>query len=182
MPEHPGFNLRQIEDRSMVRLRIRPKAVAVACDALQLPQQALHWRDEDPVVHWLGPDQWLFTSDTKPANEIILFIDDALSGQLHAATDMSSANVCFALKGPAARTILAMGCGIDVHPDAFSTGQCVRTHFAKVVLLIAAIGDNHFNLYADRSHTRYLGEWIANAGEDPITRQSQDHIPEVSHR
>jgi sarcosine oxidase, subunit gamma len=154
----------------MVRLRVRPSGADAAGKALQLPQQALQWRGEDPATCWLGPDQWLLTSDSKPAEHILAHIDRTLSGQLYAATDMSSSNACFALKGPAARTVLAMGCGIDMHASAFMAGQCVRTNFANVLLLIVAVEDNHFDLYLDRSHGRYLINWLANAGEDPITQ------------
>jgi len=62
-----------------------------------------------------------------------------------------------------------MGCGIDMHPGAFAPGQCVRTHFANIVLLIVAVEDHRFDLYLDRSHARYLGDWFANAGDDPLT-------------
>jgi len=170
MPEHPGFVLRQINGRSMIQLRVRPNGAEAAIEALQLPQQALQWRAGDPATCWLGPDLWLLTSDTKPAEEITVHIDHRLSGQLYAATDMSSHYVCFALRGHSARTVLAMGCGIDLHPGAFTTGQCVRTHFANVLLLIVAVAEDHFDLYVDRSHSRYLNDWIANAGEDPVTQ------------
>ena len=172
MPEHPGFNLNQINGRSMVQLRVRPKGADAAGKALQLPEQALQWRDGDPAACWLGPDQWLLTSNTQSAEDIIGHIDRSLSGQLYAATDMSSNYMCFALSGHSARTVLAMGCGIDMRASAFLAGQCVRTHFANVMLLIVAVEGGRFDLYADRSHSRYLREWIANAGEDPITRQS----------
>ena len=173
MPEHPGFKLRHINGRSMVQLRVRPNGADAACKALQLPQDVLQWRGEDPAACWLGPDLWLLTSDTKPAEDILSHIDRRLSGQLYAATDMSSHYVCFALRGPAARTVLAMGCGIDMHANAFMTGQCVRTHFANVLLLIVAVGDNYFDLYVDRSHSRHLNDWLVNSGEDPITRDSK---------
>jgi sarcosine oxidase subunit gamma len=173
MPEHPGFDLRRIDGRSMVRLRVRPQAGEAAGRALQLPQQAMQWQSGDPAASWLGPDQWLLTSDTRPAEELVGHIDRTLSNLLHAATDMSSHNVCFALKGPAARTILAMGCGIDMYESAFMAGQCVRTKFANVQLLIVAVEDHLFDLYLDRSHARYLSNWIASAGEDPITRDFQ---------
>ena len=175
MPEHPGFDLIEIEGRSIVRLRVRPQGVGAAGKALQLPQKALQWRGKDPVAHWLGPDQWLLTSDTKPAEDIISHIDATLSGQLYAATDMSSHNVCFSLRGPSARTVLAMGCGIDMHRSAFTTGQCVHTHFANVLLFIVVVDDDNFDLYVDRSHARYLNDWLVRAGEDPITRDPKYH-------
>jgi len=173
MLEHTGFNLSQISGRSMVRLRVRPNGADTAGKTLQLPQQALQWRAGDPAACWLGPDQWLLTSDTQAADDIVAHIDRTLSSQLHAATDMSSHNVCFALTGPAARTVLAMGCGIDMHARAFTTGQCVRTHFANVSLFMVAVNDNHFDLYFDRSYARYLSGWMAQASEDPITRDSK---------
>ena len=107
----------------------------------------------------LTPEQW-------KANVLTL-----LSDQLYATTDMSSNYACFSLTGPAARTVLAMGCGIDMHPGAFMAGQCARTHFANVLLLIVAVEDNRFDLYVDRSHARYLSGWLVNSGEDPITRE-----------
>jgi len=171
MPEHPGFNLSQITGRSIVRLRVRPKEAIAAAEALQLPQQALQSRGGDPASCWLGPDQWLITSDATAAEEIVSHIRRQLTGQLYAATDMSSSYMCFSLCGPAVRTVLAMGCGIDMHPSAFKTGQCVRTHFANVLLLIVAVEDNRFDLFVDRSQAGYLGDWLANAGEDPLTRE-----------
>lgn len=169
MPDHSGFDFSQIDGRSMVQLRVRPAGAEAACKALGLPDQALRWQGGDPAGHWLGVDLWLLTSDEKSAGDIIRHIDNALKGQLYAATDMSSALVCFALRGPAARTILAMGCGIDMHPSAFLAGHCTRTHFAGVLLFIVVLKDDDFNLYVDRSLARYLGDWIADAGKDPLT-------------
>lgn len=170
MPEHPGFSLNQVIGRSIVRLRVRPKEATAASEVLQLPQQALHWWGEEPATYWLGPDQWLLTSDIKPAKDIISYIDRKLSSQLYAATDMSSHYVCFAFKGPAARTVLAMGCGIDMHRSTLMTGQCVHTHFANVLLFIVVVEDDNFDIYVDRSHARYLSDWLVKSGEDPITR------------
>ena len=159
----------------MVRLRVRPQAADAASEALDLPPET-QWRAGDPAAHWLGPDQWLFTSDTLAAKDIAGYIGRSLSDQLHAATDMSSATVCFALEGPGSRTVLAMGCGIDMHPGVFAPGQCVRTRFANVLLFIVAVGDNHFDLYLDRSHALYLADWLAHAGEDPMTHASINSV------
>ena len=163
-------SLRERTRRSLVRLRVRLNDAEGTAALLNLPVDPLHWQGSEPGALWLGPDQWLITSDTKPTEDILKHINRKLSGQLYAATDMSSHYVCFALSGPAARTVLAMGCGIDMHASSFMTGQCVRTHFANVLLLIVAVEDNHFDLYLDRSHARYLSGWLVNAGEDPITQ------------
>ncbi|MFT5141256.1 MAG: sarcosine oxidase subunit gamma [Rhodothermales bacterium] len=171
MPEHPGFKLKQIEGRSIVRLRIRPDGADSAREALKLPSE-LQIRVGDPAAIWQAPDQWLIISDAKPAEELVAQIQQALATQLYAATDMSSGSACFSLQGPSARRLLAMGCGIDMHPGVFKTGQCVRTHFANIALQIVAVDDNGFDLYIDRSLARYLADWLATAGEDPITLKS----------
>jgi sarcosine oxidase subunit gamma len=173
MSEHPGFEFNEITGRSVVRLRVLPRGANAASEALELPQQALRWTFGEPAAYWLGPDQWLLISDSQAPQDIINHIDSTLSGQLYAATDMSSSNVCFSLSGPAARTVLAMGCGIDMHMDAFKTGHCVHTLFANVLLFIVAVEDNGFELYVDRSHSRYLSNWIIDSGQDPITRDAK---------
>jgi len=174
MAEQSGFTLRQIDGRAIVRLRVRPDAAPTAAEAMQLPQQALQTSSGNPSAHWLGPDQWLLTSENTPVADILINIDEALSGQLYSATDMSCALVCLSLTGPTARTVLAMGCGIDMHPGSFSTDRCVRTRFAQIPVLIVASGDSHFDLYVDRSYAHYLFEWIESAGEDPMTCSRPD--------
>ena len=160
MPDHPGFHLEQTNDRSIVRLRVRPQDAEDAANELQISIQALRCSGEDPAARWLGPDQWLFTSDTKSAQDIISHIDSALTGRTYAATDMSSGSACFSLVGPSSRTVLAMGCGIDMHSSSFAKRQCVRTHFANVPLFIVVVGENDFDLYIDRSYARYLEKWF----------------------
>ena len=172
MPEQPGYDLRQIDGRSIVRLRVRPSAADAAEKALRLPQGAIHSQHGDPVACWFGPDQWLLTSENKPVAEILEHIDGALAGQLYAATNMSSGYACFAISGPAARIGMAMGCGIDMHETAFTAGRCVRTRFAQVPLFIVATGNFDFDLYVDRSYANYLQDWLAAAGKDPIARAS----------
>jgi len=169
MAKHPGFNLKETDQRTIIRLRVRPDSANAAAKAMQLPQQALQSQDGNPAVHWLGPDQWLLTSENESVTDILAHIDSVLSGQLFAATDMSSGLVCFSLSGRSSRTLLAMGCGIDMHPDSFSAGQCIRTRFAQVPVFMVATGDLEFDLYVDRSYAHYLHEWLTAAGEDPIT-------------
>ena len=170
MAEHPGFNLKETVKRTIIRLRVRPDSAETAAELMQLPQQALQSQDGNPAIHWLGPDQWLLTSENESVADVLALIDNALSGQLYAATDMSSGLACFSLSGQSSRTLLAMGCGIDMHPGSFNTGQCIRTRFAQVPVFLVATGNHEFDLYVDRSYAQYLHEWLVAAGEDPINR------------
>jgi sarcosine oxidase subunit gamma len=168
MAEFPDFNLKETDQRTIVRLRVRPDGADAAAKAMQLPQQALQSLDGNPTIHWLGPDQWLLTSENESVADILAHIDSALSGQLFGATDMSSGLTCFSLSGQRSRTLLAMGCGIDMHPDSFSTGQCIRTRFAQVPVFMVATKEFEFDLYVDRSYAQYLHEWLTAASKDPI--------------
>ena len=179
MPDISNFKLEQITGRSLVRLRVRPEIAPTVAVALKLPH-ALCFRGDDPVAHWLGPDQWLLASDNKPAGEILESVDSALSGRTYAAVDTSSANVCLRLSGSAARNLLAMGCGIDMHHTAFVKGQCIRTNFAQVALFIAAVDDDCFELYVDRSLGQYLRDWLLAASEDPSTQKLNRGLSKLS--
>jgi heterotetrameric sarcosine oxidase gamma subunit len=105
--------------------------------------------------------------------EVISGIESGLANLLHAATDASSALACFNLKGPAARTVLGMGCGLDLHREVFQAGHCARTRFANVAVIIVAVGDDEFDLYVDRSVSKYLNDWLVDAGQDSLTQSSQ---------
>ena len=172
MPEHSGFSLQRVTGRAMMRLRLRPGGVQAATTALQLPP-ALQCSGSDPSVAWLSPEQWLFCSDSKTADTLATEIGSVLQDQLHVATDISSGLACFSLEGTTARNLLAMGCAIDMHPDSFRAGRCVRTLFANIALVIVAIDAQRFELYADRSLARYLENWISAAGEDPLTGNTE---------
>lgn len=178
MPDQPGFTLNRIEERSIVRLRVHPRNASRAAEALNLPQQPMRFVQDDPAIFWLSPDQWLLSSDTRSAGEILEDIDGKLSGSLYAATDMSSGSACFSLSGPTARAALAMGCGIDTHSSAFTPGMCVNTHFANVLVFIVAVAEDEFDLYIDRSHRIYIRDWFVYSGTDPMTRResSDTHI------
>ena len=172
MPDHSAYELRRIESRSTIRLRVRPNAAEAAMETLELPANC-QCTSGSPAKYWLSPDQWLLASDSLSAAELLQQLESELGGQLYLAIDLSSGLACFSMKGPAARILLAMGCGVDMHPSAFRSGQCVRTRFANVALVIAAVGKNSFELFVDRSLAGYLEEWIAAASEDPLAQKSR---------
>ena len=158
--------------RSIVQVRVGMSDSDWAAKVLKLPAKPLHWRGRDPHSIWLGPDQWLVTSDSKSAEKLITFINRALSERLHAATDTSAALTCFELSGHASRTILTMGCGLDLDPRSFAQGHCARTKFACVPLLIVATKKDVYDLYVDRSLSLYLQKWVASAISNPLAAVS----------
>jgi heterotetrameric sarcosine oxidase gamma subunit len=85
---------------------------------------------------------------------------------LHAATDMSDALACIVIEGSSAHRLLGMGSGVDFDPSVFTTGKCVRTRIAKLAVVIRAIGREHFEVYVDRSASRYLLEYFSRNARD----------------
>jgi len=164
--------LKERTGRSLVCLRAGPNAAKGTAAALNLPAEPLRWRGRDPVSIWIGPGQWLLASDSMSARELTTTVGEALPNRLCVATDVSDALDCWELSGHGARTILSMGCGLDLDSGVFTYGHCARTRFACVPLVITATGEDLFDLYVDRSYSCYFQRWFENAAGDPLTRAS----------
>lgn len=174
MAEQSGFRLRRIGARAVARLRVRPRAADPVGAALALPTAQGAWAEGDPAAGRLGPDWWWVVSERHAGPELAAQLTRELArglpGTLHAATDLSAGQVCLELAGPAARRALAMGNGLDWHPDAFPEARCARTLLARVPLVIVARERDRFELYVENSLAPYLEAWFAAAGRDPLLR------------
>lgn len=160
--------VRRVDDgRVLVRLRVALPQAEAAARQLALPPAGA-WSGVDPRALWVSPDQWLLVSRKQSADVLIARCAQALEGVLHHAVDSSDALHCLSLEGAGARTLLAMGSGVDFHPERFKAGQCARTRLAKVAVLIAVFEGERFELYADRSVGAYLVDWFHQAGRDPL--------------
>lgn len=159
-----GVLLEGLPGRSLVRLRVpMPLADDVGRAWTLLPVEPLRWSGDDPRAIWVGPNHWLLTSVTESACDLIERCAGACGEILHAATDVSCALTGIALSGPHSRRLLAMGCGLALHTEAFPAGYCARTRFAQVPMLIVAVAADAFELYVDRSYAQYLSDWLAHA-------------------
>ncbi len=116
------------------------------------------------AVLWLGPDEWLVVSETQPGHALASRMQQALQG-LHAAViDVSDARVVYAVTGAHARDVLAKGCALDLHPRAFSLGQCASSLLAEVPVLIhQRSAEPCFELYVARSVGEYVRAWLRAA-------------------
>jgi heterotetrameric sarcosine oxidase gamma subunit len=60
--------------------------------------------------------------------------------------------------------MLSKVCALDFERPAFAAGQCARTRFAQIQLIIDCIEDpGTFDLYVGRSCLRYLIDWLDDA-------------------
>ena len=103
------------------------------------------------------------SSDSQSAESLVDSCDKALNGVLHHAVVYSSALEVFRIRGPGARELLAMGSGVDLRPASFVSGDCCRTRFAQIPVIIVALGDDEFELYCDRTFTAYVSDWLADS-------------------
>lgn len=159
--------------RGLVRLRVPLNQAAQAAAVARLPLEPLTVDEGEPAALWVGPDQWLIVSETRPAEAVLADLAARLVGILHHASDASDALALISVEGSAVRSLLAMLSGIDYDAASFPHGRCVRTRMAKVAVLVRAVGAERFELYVDRSVADYLEAWLRRAARDPILHRQK---------
>jgi sarcosine oxidase subunit gamma len=117
----------------------------------------------DTLVLCVRPERWLLL--TAPASPCAALASwrGACEG-CAAAIEHSSALTALHLSGPAVREVLARGCRVDLHPDAFAPGCAAATHMAQVSVVLAALPGGWL-LLTPATTARHFGEWLsATAG------------------
>ena len=116
---------------------------------------------------WLGPDEWLIVAPAGEEAIVVARLRDELRVGQGAVTDVSGGYECLAISGLDARSVLAKGCLLDLHPRVFGPGQCSQTLIAKagVVIWHRNVVDE-FELLVRRSYANYLAEWLVDAGSE----------------
>ncbi len=120
---------------------------------------------QDRLALWFGPDEWLLRLPDGSEAEAAGALRSALQGKHAAVTCVSDAYVLMEISGPDAGELLCQGTGIDVHPESFATGSCVRTRFARtpVAIYVAAAG-HRYELFVPRSYSDHMSRWLERAG------------------
>ena len=114
----------------------------------------------DPAILRLGPEEWLIVGerDVEPG------LRAALTGRRDAVVDVSDQRTTLELRGARAREILAGGCSIDLHPDAFGAGRCAETTLARAGVILVALDDAPaYRLLVRRSFAAYVVTWLLDA-------------------
>ncbi len=137
---------------------------------LDLPLAANTSSETRPVsALWLGPDEWMLTCAPGSEDAVAESLRVAVAGAHATVVDISDARTVFRLSGAAARTVLAKGCALDLHPRAFALGDVAQTRLAKAdVILHQTIDEDDndgpvFDIYVARSFADYLWRWLADA-------------------
>lgn len=117
------------------------------------------------ICFWMGPDRWWLIGDGSPlpsANEL----RQSLAAFEASAVEIGDAFAAFAIGGPHARDVLAKGCTIDLHANAFQPGDVVQTNLGKAQVALHQTGDNAYRIFVRRSFAEYLWFWMEDAASE----------------
>lgn len=149
------LEIRRVDGLALVRCRA-PQTAPLRDLLDRMPPSAGHaiqlvWAE----VLWRSPGVWWVKSRDHAAHALIARLEGAAS-----AIDISDSQVTFALDGPRARTTLARGCPIDLHPGSFPPDSVAATRFEHFDVVIHARGDESFDLHVPRSYARDAEDWL----------------------
>lgn len=147
-------------------LRGGPAVRAAAEQALGLKVPANACRaalDGERAALWLGPDEWLLIAPVESAATLAAALPEALQSLPHSLVDISHRQIALAVKGPAAATLLAAGCPLDLDERAFPVSMCTRTVLARAEIVLWRTGTEAFRIEVWRSFAGYLSAFLAEA-------------------
>lgn len=121
-------------------------------------------------VMWLGPDEWLVQSHSRPAAAVESALRDALGARKFSVTDVSSGYTTLWVSGSQVPLVLARGCPLDLREHVFPEGRCAQSLYFKSPVVIAAEADRQFQLIIRRSFAEYFVQMLLDALK-PIQEQ-----------
>lgn len=135
----PGVTVSEVRGRTLVHIDFgNAESAAPAPDAIPM-----------------GPGRWLIAStETGLAVRLATEHPDA------AVNDISSSRTCILLSGPKARTVLAAGCSMDLHPSVFKAGDSATTLIGQFTVTLKATGDDSFEIFVARGFAQSFIEWL----------------------
>lgn len=164
----PGIRVRERRGLSIVQVAAfahdtaLPAEIATRVGVDAIPSAGHVVGDEARSIRPAGPRTWLVVLGAKDGALPELAV--ALAGRA-VVTDLSHARTAIAIKGPAARDVLAQGTSIDLHPGVFGANACVQTRCGHIgVTLTRLAGDDAYELMCYRGYAVSLWEWLLAAG------------------
>lgn len=120
---------------------------------------------------WLGPDEWLIQSTAgedglEQEGKLAGKLRKAFEGQFVSVTEAGEGRTCITISGARARDVIAKGCPLDLHPDAFGAGQCAQTHIARALTLLHCRDADTIDIHVLRSFAEYLWVWLEDASRE----------------
>ena len=130
---------------------------------LNFPEFGRIARARDILVLGTRPERWLVLTAPGPPGAALSLWREACA-RCAAAVDLSCAFTALYIAGPAVREVLARGCRLDLHEEAFASGSVASTLMAQVAVTLAALPAGWL-LLTPSTTARHFREWLtATAG------------------
>ena len=122
----------------------------------------------DTAVMWLGPEEWLVTSNDRDGEDLEAALREAVSAHGGAAVDVSAQRTTLRLQGEHARDVIAKGCSLDLHPSVFGPGAAAQTVLGRAGVVLIPLSDNgtDYRVVVRSSFARYLADWLIDAADE----------------
>lgn len=166
LPLGDRVRVRQVTGRSILRLKswLPATETRVRVAGVELPTTVTATAAGELRALCTGASDWLLVSPGPLSEPARAQITAEGANQHLAVAELSAGLAVFEVSGPAARGVLAKGCGLDLDPQVFAYPKCARTRLAQLAVVIDALkNDEGFDLYVARSHGPWLSEWLADA-------------------
>lgn len=159
----PGIHLTERTPFSVVQVEARADVIPALAEALETatgtapsltPNQSAG--NGQPRILGTGTGKWLVIEPEH--RDLAACLRSAIPDSV-TITDLSHARAIFRLSGRDARTLLAKGCSIDMHPSAFLTNTSRMTGlFHAPALIDNRSAEPVFDIYVHRSYGVHLFE------------------------
>ncbi len=112
------------------------------------------------ALYRTAPDSyWVVTSQPK----VISQLRSAVPASCGTVTCLSHSRVRLAVQGPQARTVLAGGISVDLHPRSFAVGAFAQTGLHHTAVLLERSAPERYELYVLRTFAVSIWEWLLDA-------------------
>jgi sarcosine oxidase subunit gamma len=160
-----AIGAREVLLASQIAVRVE----AAGADVLGLPTAPNTWVAlGDREALWLGPDEWLVTSESEPAADVVGDVEARLQGSRHAVVDVSANRVVIELAGVDRLLLLSAGCGLDLDPRSWHPGMCAQTLLANVAVLLQERVERT-RVFLRPSFADHLAAWLGRVAGPPST-------------
>lgn len=161
----PGVTISLVHPVSIVTIIARAGKAKALSDAMKksfgtaLPAPGKSARGKAVSFFWCGAEQWFAIAQGMEEGALFAALAKS-SGGLASLSDQSHARMMLRVEGPDARTLLARGTPVDLHPREFGPDASAMTQMAHVGVHVAASGTDGFELSVFRGFGESFFEWL----------------------
>ena len=115
-------------------------------------------------VLWLGPAEWLLIVPESDEDRIASELSYDAADDWAVAIIVSDHYSIITIQGSETTEVLAQACGIVIHPQKFSVGQCCRCAFARTTAIVRRLdSQGTYELILESSYVQYAEHWLSRA-------------------